>query len=247
MNNSIKSTIKLIAGLTALLAGAGQANATAYTATADTFVYQFLGNLPAQGVGVWNHETTHGARGLLDFNSIDSALSSLTAGAFSATLNVYLSCVPGGFIASCPGDADAGSPGGKAAVTTDIFAKTGGVWNESGTITWASVGEGTKLGTFTVNSNTGGWLSIDATAIVEYWRALGNTGDGLVFSQEAYPVVRNDAGSLVALMLSDKEASGGIYASYIDVQAVPVPAAAWLFGSALLGLGGVSRRRASAK
>jgi hypothetical protein len=29
-----------------------------------------------------------------------------------------------------------------------------------------------------------------------------------------------------------------------DVSAVPVPAAAWLFGSALLGLGAVKRRKA---
>ena len=78
---------KMIAGLVALLAGAGagQAGAATYAATSDAFVYQFLGNLSAPGpfytpgIGVWNHENTHGTRGLIDFNSIDSALSSLSS------------------------------------------------------------------------------------------------------------------------------------------------------------------------
>jgi hypothetical protein len=233
---------KMIAGLVALLAGAGagQAGAATYAATADAFVYQFLGNLSApgpfetRGVGVWNHENTHGTRGLLDFNSIDSALSSLTSGSFTATLNVYVNCTvgAGGFVSACAGSANP--------VTTDIFAKTGGSWNESGAITWASIGEGTKLGQFTVNTDGAGWLSIDATALVEYWVAQGSSGDGLVLSQEAYPVVRNAQNQLAAVLLGDKESG---YAAYIDVQEVPVPAAAWLFGSALLGLGGISRHR----
>jgi hypothetical protein len=233
---------KMIAGLVALLAGAGagQASAATYAATSDAFVYQFLGSLSAPGpyqtagIGVWNHESTHGTRGLIDFNSIDSALSSLSAGSFTATLNVYVNCTvgAGGFVSACAGSANP--------VTTDIFAKTGGSWNENAAITWASIGEGTKLGSFTVNTDGAGWLSIDATALVEYWVAQGSTGDGLVLSQEAYPVVRNASNQLAAVLLGDHE---GAYGAYIDVQEVPVPAAAWLFGSAVLGLGGVSRRR----
>lgn len=233
---------KIIAGLVAMIAGAGagQASAATYAATADAFVYEFLGNLSAPGpfqtagVGVWNHETNHGTRGLLDFNSIDSALASLSAGNFTATLNVYVNCAvgTGGFVSACAGSANP--------VTTDIKVKTGGAWNENGAITWASIGEGAKLGSFTVNNDGAGWLSVDATALVEYWRQLGNTGDGVVLTQEAYGVVRNSSNQLAAVILGDHE---GAYGAYIDVQAVPVPAAAWLFGSALLGLGGISRRR----
>ena len=39
---------------------------------------------------------------------------------------------------------------------------------------------------------------------------------------------------------------GGMYADNFTVSAVPVPAAAWLFGSALLGFFGFSRKKANA-
>jgi hypothetical protein len=233
---------KIIAGLVALIAGAGatQATAATYAATSDAMVYEFLGNLSAPGpfqtagIGIWNHESTHGVRGLIDFNSIDSALASLSTGNFTATLHLYSNCAvgTGGFVSACAGSA--------YPVTTDLKVKTGGAWNENGAITWASIGEGTKLGSFTVNTDGAGWLTVDATALVEYWVAQGSTGDGLVLSQEAYPVVRNASNQLAAVLLGDHE---GAFGAYIEVQEVPVPAAAWLFGSALLGLGGVSRRR----
>lgn len=233
---------KMIAGLVALLAGAGagQAGAATYAATADAFVYEFLGSLSSPGpfqtpgIGIWNHESNHGTRGLIDFNSIDSALSSLTSGNFTATLHIYSNCSvgTGGFVAACAGSANP--------ATTDIKVKTGGAWNENAAIAWSSIGEGTKLGSFTVNTDGAGWLTVDATALVEYWVAQGSTGDGLVLTQEAYPVVRNASNQLAAVLLGDHE---GAFGAYIEVQEVPVPAAAWLFGSALLGLGGVSRRR----
>jgi hypothetical protein len=224
---------KIIAGLVALIAGAGatQATAATYAATSDAMVYEFLGNLSAPGpfqtAGI-------GVRGLIDFNSIDSALASLSTGNFTATLHLYSNCAvgTGGFVSACAGSA--------YPVTTDLKVKTGGAWNENGAITWASIGEGTKLGSFTVNTDGAGWLTVDATALVEYWVAQGSTGDGLVLSQEAYPVVRNASNQLAAVLLGDHE---GAFGAYIEVQEVPVPAAAWLFGSALLGLGGVSRRR----
>lgn len=241
---------QIIAGLVALAAGTGvtQAGAATYAVTADASVYEFLGNLSSYGTNdvlVFNHESNHGTRALLDFNTLDSALPTLAAGTYSATLNLHVGCVKGGFVAGCPGDADAGSPGGLAAITTDIFMQNG-AWNENGAIAWSNVVEGTKFGSFTVNSASPGWISIDITSLVTYWASLGTTGDGIVLSQEAYPVVRNDAGSLVVLQAGGKETDAA-YAAYIDVQvqAVPVPAAAWLFGPALLGLAGVSRSRKS--
>lgn len=237
---------QIIAGLVALVAGTAttQAGAATYAVTADASVYEFLGNLSSYGTNdvlVFNHESNHGTRALLDFNTLDSALPTLATGTYSATLNLHVGCTKGGFVAGCPGDADAGSPGGLAAITTDIFTQNG-AWNESGAISWSNVVEGTKFGSFTVNSANPGWISIDITSLVSYWASLGSTGDGIVLSQEAYPVVRNDAGSLVVLQAGGKE---GAYGAFIDVQvqAVPVPAAAWLFGSGLLGLAGVSRSR----
>lgn len=231
---------KIIAGLVALAAGAGagQAAAATYAATADAFVYEFLGNLSApgpfqtSGIGVWNHETNHGTRGLIDFDSIDSALAALTPGSFTATLHLYSSCSVGGFVAACAGSADP--------VTTDIKVKTGGAWNENAAIAWSSIGEGDKFGSFTVDTDSAGWLTVDVTSLVAFWIAQGSTGDGLVLTQEAYPTIRNASGQLAAVVLGDHE---GAFGAYIEVQEVPVPAAAWMFGSALLGLGGVARRR----
>lgn len=42
-------------------------------------------------------------------------------------------------------------------------------------------------------------------------------------------------------------ALGGLYSGSLSVTAVPLPAAAWLFGSAVLGLSLVSRRKQQAK
>ncbi|MFT3930893.1 MAG: hypothetical protein QM709_11440 [Spongiibacteraceae bacterium] len=238
---------QFLAGLIALATslGATEAKAATYAVSADTSIYEFLGNLSNMGttdVLVFNHESNHGTRALLDFNSLDSALSTLATGTYTATLNLYASCVKSGFVAGCPGDADAGSPNGIAAVTTDIFTQNG-AWTETGAVTWSNISEGTKYGAFTVDNANAGWISINVTSLVEFWAAQGSTGDGIVLSQEAYGVVRNDANSLVVFQAGSKENGFGAYIEITEVQAVPVPAAAWLFGPALLGLAGVSRSR----
>ena len=59
-------------------------------------------------------------------------------------------------------------------------------------------------------------------------------------------VSRNEILSLTFAVEADKEylfGVGGGVSTYSDVSAVPVPAAVWLFGTGLLGLVGVSRRR----
>ncbi len=236
----------LLAGLLALSATtAHHASAATYGVTADTSIYEFLGNLSNMGttdVLAFNHESNHGTRALLDFDSLDSTLPTLTAGSYTATLNLYVSCSKGGFVAGCPGDADAGSPGGVATLITDIFTQNG-AWTETGAVSWSNVVEGTKFGSFTVNTANPGWISIDVTSLVAYWAAIGSTANGIVLSQEAYSVVRNDANSLVVLQAGSKENGFGAYIELTEVQAVPVPAAAWLFGSSLLGLAGITRSR----
>ncbi len=42
-------------------------------------------------------------------------------------------------------------------------------------------------------------------------------------------------------------AGDGLSASFVNIKPVPVPAAAWLLGSGLIGLAGIGRRRAAAK
>ncbi|MCW9024986.1 MAG: VPLPA-CTERM sorting domain-containing protein [Gammaproteobacteria bacterium] len=45
-------------------------------------------------------------------------------------------------------------------------------------------------------------------------------------------------------LIGDYTASNQVLASVYEVQAVPVPAAVWLFGSGLIGLAGIARRKA---
>lgn len=221
------------------------AMAVTFTATADTYVYEFLGNQAGGDILVWNHESNHGGRGLMDFNTLDPFLPSLSAGGFSATLNLFSFCEPSGFVSACAGYPDADSPDGVATVTTDIFTQLGAWSEDDPALTWGNIQEGTKYGDFTINSSVGQWISVDVTALVESWRQAGNTGDGIVLSQEAYPVVRTDTNALAVTAFRSKDFTDALLHPYIDVQvtAVPVPAAAWLFGSGLMGLVGVARRR----
>jgi hypothetical protein len=60
---------------------------------------------------------------------------------------------------------------------------------------------------FTVNK-TDEWVSIDVSTLVEAWRANGTTGKGLVFTQEAYPVTRDDLNHAVVLGLYSRRHAG---------------------------------------
>jgi hypothetical protein len=89
--------------------------------------------------------------------------------------------------------------------------------------------ESSEIGTVNVGSN--GTDNRYATDLLALDHSLGSlftlTSDAVVsFFIRDYPLTDN---------------AGGIS---LDVTAVPLPAAAWLFGSALLGFVGLSRRRA---
>lgn len=178
------------------------------TPSADTFLYQFniIGNMPGVDIlQVWNHESDHGGRILMDFDELDTKLASLSAGNFTATLKMYTVCDTnggGGSLAeSCPGFDRAASPGGKAAVTTDICLVNNATsinWTENGAFLWSAIGDGSPCVNFTVNK-TDEWVSVDISPLVEAWRADGTTGKGLVFTQEMYPVIRDDDNHAVVL------------------------------------------------
>jgi hypothetical protein len=227
---------QILAGLVALAAGigAGQASATTYDVTADTSVYQFLpnGNLAAYGYAdlyALNTGSGHSIVTLLDFNTLDADLSSLS-GSYTATLNLHVKCGDTGFGTGCPSS---------GAITTDILTSNS-AWTETGAISWANAtNTGGNYGSFTTTTDSG-WISIDITSLVQYWASVGSTGDGIVLSDQAYAPVKNASNQFVALTFDAKESGLG---AYINVQAVPVPAAAWLFGPTLLGLAGVSRAR----
>jgi PKD repeat protein len=188
--------------------------------SADTYVYEFLGNqTPSDSLLVWNHESNHGARILMDFEGLDAQLSTLTAGHFTATLRLYIICdlAAGiGLVQSCPGYPDAGSPGGIATVTTAVYSQLA-PWTENGAIAWSGVQEGTQYATFTANA-TGYWANVDVTTLVEAWRLAGSTGNGIVLTQEAYPVVRDDASFISVLGMRSKESPVTAERPYLEIR-----------------------------
>jgi hypothetical protein len=242
----------------ALAAGAlgvsTSAFASTYQPSQDTYIYEFLGNQgsgdgDSGGILTWNHESNHGAKGLVQFDSAwmsDAALS----GAYTATLNLYAVCEPSGFVGACPGYADVDSPGGIGTTTTDVLIQ-GSTWTEAGALVWANITQtSTPFASFTQNSSAAGWVSVDVTSLIA--AILGSGTDfGFSLSQENYPVTRADNGSVMVSTFCDSESSaglcaGGSFKPYLEISTspVPVPAAVWLFGSGLLGLVGVARRKA---
>lgn len=240
------------AAATAVAIGLGLAGQAAQAATwqsvQDTYVYEFLGNQGAPsgdsgGILVWNHESSHGAQGLLQIDSgwtTDAALS----GSYTATLNLYSSCTPGGFVGACIGDDGTSS-------TTDVVLQAAG-WDETDAgLSWSDISQSSSpSASFTQTSNADGWISVDVTSLIA--EMLSSSIDyGFVLTQEAYGVTRTSANSLAVSSFCDSESTSaacaaGSFSPYLEissVSAVPVPAAVWLFGSGLIGLMTVARRR----
>ena len=85
------------------------------------------------------------------------------------------------------------------------------------------------------NSNGNLTLTNSHSFVMAVWDANLNGG---TWVGDSNPVWYGN-GNAVQLTVNT---SGGVLA--VDVQPIPVPAAVWLFGSGLLGLVGVARRRA---
>jgi len=245
----MKSRNIQIAVASVLAAGLSMgAQASTYSATQDTYVYEFFGNQGSPtgdsgGILVWNHESNHGGQGLLQIDSSwtsDAALS----GAYTATLNLYSSCTAGGFIGACAGD-------GGTVTNTDVVLQ-GSAWTEGdAALGWGDISQSSlPSSSFTQSSNVDGWISVDVTDMIAYMLD-NNTDYGFALTQEAYGVVRT-SGSVATSSFCDSESSGGAcalgdFSPYLEItpSAVPIPAAAWLFGSGLLGLVGIARRESS--
>jgi hypothetical protein len=79
---------------------------------------------------------------------------------------------------------------------------------------------------------------------------LASAGGNLTLDAETAPFDTNETFDLSSLgpissftLTGDSFGTQTLLAALNDVQEVPLPAAAWLFGSAVLGLGGVARRK----
>lgn len=239
MSSHSRHTAALIGLAATVLASTGQA--ATHAVSQDTYIYEFFGN---QGIGtgesnglmVWNHETNHGAKALLQFDSAWSS-DALLSGNYVATLNLYSQCTAGGFVSACAGD--------EGTVTTDVVLQSIG-WTEGDAgLGWSNISEASApSASFTQTSSAHGWLSVDITNLTEAWLNGGVSDFGLALTQEAYGVSRTSSGSLMASSFCDSEsACAANFAPFLEITEVPVPAAAWLFGSALLGLAGLRRKR----
>jgi hypothetical protein len=93
-------------------------------------------------------------------------------------------------------------------------------------------------GIYHLASNLNGILRLDGDPAKF---VLGISNDGENFIMDSNPVWYPN-GNAVTLYFNIEEDERSVLT--VDVQPIPVPAAVWLFGSGLLGLVGVARRRA---
>jgi hypothetical protein len=170
----------------------------------------------------------------LDFSSID--LSSYNGSTITATLT--MTSTIGGFGA----DASAGNPFTVSAHGVDTNPLTnitddgnGGTITSSdfydNNILAANVAASTSVDSF-------GLINFDVTALITDWISGVNTLQFIALTG------KNHTGADFLHGFhnnSDTLADEGF--TYLEVTAVPLPAAVWLFASALIGLAGVARRK----
>ncbi|MEL7450696.1 MAG: VPLPA-CTERM sorting domain-containing protein [Pseudomonadota bacterium] len=238
---------RVSAALTFAILAAPLAQGATYGVQQDTSIYefQFVGNLgggtgDSEGILVWNHENVHGTQALVQFDSAwmqDSALN----GNFRATLNLYSYCTEGDFVGACPGY------DGAETTQTDVYLQAT-AWDEAdAALAWGDISaRDDALFTTFEQSGTGGWISIDVTDLIQA-SLLSGVDYGFVLSQEAYDVIRADNTSIPVSQFCDSESSSGFCASgsfapFLEIRPVPLPAAVWLFGAALAGLGAIRRK-----
>lgn len=132
-----------------------------------------------------------------------------------------------------------GSPGESITATGTFTADLGTLGNETGTVSFGTSSGNTMTldlnGTFLSASDDNGFLS--------------DTGPSLTFSSgnlDDFSFLKNTIDPLkfrsFGLGFDDLDQMYGEWTS-VSLTAIPVPAAVWLFGSGLLGLAGIARRK----
>lgn len=87
------------------------------------------------------------------------------------------------------------------------------------------------------------WSGVNGTGtLLTHFDLTANTSSCTDIAYCQWDFISLDLGNTVAKSIQFGDAPG-VGFDNVTVNAVPVPAAAWLMGSALLGLGGISRRR----
>lgn len=81
------------------------------------------------------------------------------------------------------------------------------------------------------------------TLALSFSNILTNAGGNEALSSDSYFSVRDQTSFPFRTVLSYNFLNGEVTNASTNVSAVPVPAAAWLFGSGLLGLAGLRRKK----
>jgi hypothetical protein len=216
--------------------------------TAGEAVFNLTAGMPtatARGTTVGSGVTTAGDHGEIKFSLDGSGNMTIT----SYRQNSYLATAGGTFYVDANGAAGVGSMGGTIDGTGNmVFDPTGregmaaafatgiGVqpWNNSKKFT------PTAYDTFSTGTRTNASKGASAA-----WTVTGT------------PLADAGAGTWTGILVATGNINGDYWSGFNNVQyteifnltitadasAVPVPAAAWLFGSGLLGLVGVARRK----
>lgn len=187
----------------------------------DVGVQKIGGGSPYNGTPVGLVEDDAGLMFRLDTTGYTNVTLSFDWRTFSAYSNDRF--VVGYFV----GDLDAGHPYGFAADRTIDLRNTVHGGPADGDWNWNPVGNGNQ-------GNEGAWIELLRGNPTNYWQA---ETFGLTLASDQAEV-------WVAFWLDNGEDDFGKFDNVtVTATVIPVPAAVWLFGSGLLGLVGVARRR----
>ena len=257
----------LIAAGVMLAMGAGVAQAGLLT-PGETYDIRVIPGDPG-GVSCFdfgNCDTTGGSAKVTDNNlTVTGEGSGIAGDGFSAVISITADATGDGFsVDSFSQDAYINTSGGTFALWADSVAGMSGTLDAAGNMTFDATGRTGIAATFAGNIGAQPWNIDDApdgdgTGTQDIWttgtQTANATGASASFSLTGVPITGNDtdgfAGQLIAAgnigtawgFFVNTQYSERYELDIVNTTVIPVPAAVWLFGSGLLGLVGVARRR----
>ncbi|MEE9494350.1 MAG: DNRLRE domain-containing protein [Gammaproteobacteria bacterium] len=159
-------------------------------------------------------------------------------GFFGATENITLNALNADWneAANGSGDADSGGGGGVTAVAGDA------TWTDSGNGAWTAGGDFNATASASTAVDGLGfhnWSSASLITDIQNWVDNGDNYGWILRGNEI------NGGSSKRFSSRENTGSGGTRVPLLTIEftPVPVPAAVWLFGSGLIALAGIARRK----
>lgn len=240
-----------------LMFGAVNASAIIFqpdeTAVKDVWVQPGIAGVgDDEQLHVWKSSTVGGFKSLYEIQNLTALIPSVVSSAniTSAVLNLYVLNTEGG----SHGSHGPGFEGLDLPIEVSAMANpwaegnwAGGTTEADALWTGAVSASGGPVNSYNVSgSNVDGWISLDVTDIVRSWMdfELSNGANGLAyygFLIEAPNEVRASDNGVLTTAFNSSAATDAILRPYLEVSAIPVPAAFWLMGSGLIVIAGVAR------